>query len=287
MRSVEEVRESQVEWARRHGVAVDADGYVGSLEENLVVPMSAETRREFGGGSGSELGGEDGRGKMQALHSSSALAYNLFEYWRHRQDRGPLQRALGLDEPVRSISFEVQFPTGLRGTPPNLDVVLECDDHLIGIESKFLEPFTSTRPFASFSDSYFPEGRKLWGELGLYRCGAVAAGIRCGELEFRFLDAPQLLKHALGLWRHDRAAVSLWCLYFELSGDLGAELDRELSAFRGLVGDELNFEAHSYQDVVERLAADAESDSYDQYVRYLRGRYGRTDAQGDRGAHVT
>ncbi len=43
---------------------------------------------------GSELGENGGRGKIQTLHSSSAIVCNFFDYWR-AGDLKPLAEALG------------------------------------------------------------------------------------------------------------------------------------------------------------------------------------------------
>jgi len=78
------VRSRQGDRARRHGLFVDSAGYTGSLDDNLFVPLSPETRAKFSGGDGGELGRYGKRDSMQALHSSSALTCNVFEYRRAR-----------------------------------------------------------------------------------------------------------------------------------------------------------------------------------------------------------
>lgn len=108
-------------------------------------PLSACSRRDLAGGDGSELGKGGGRGKIQALHSSAALACNFFDYWRGR-DLGLLSRALGISVRLCAVAFEQKFPTRLGGIAPNLDVVLYgCDGSLFAVESKFTEPFTKSK----------------------------------------------------------------------------------------------------------------------------------------------
>ncbi len=58
---------------------------------------------------------------MHAVHSSSVLACNVFDYWRAK-DLGLMGQALGIESLIERITFEAQFPTGLPGSPPNLDV---------------------------------------------------------------------------------------------------------------------------------------------------------------------
>src|SRR6185312_1674266 len=91
------ILESQQSWARAAGKYADARGYCAVLADNLRRPLRAPLRAAFANGGGSEL-----KNKMRALHSSSALAVNFFDYWTIANSR-PLARALGLDSAVTSI----------------------------------------------------------------------------------------------------------------------------------------------------------------------------------------
>ena len=76
---------------------------------------------------------------------------------------------LQVDAEILSISFEEQFPTGLTGNPPNLDVALQlAGGSVIGIESKSSEWLTpkaaSKEPFKV---KYFPAATQLWAEREL------------------------------------------------------------------------------------------------------------------------
>ena len=81
--------------------------------------MSGQAKAAFERGSGAELLDTPSRpAKMKALHSSSALAVNFFDYWAGT-DSSPLQRALDLESQIVKVDFEAQYPTGLTGSPPN------------------------------------------------------------------------------------------------------------------------------------------------------------------------
>ncbi len=259
-------------WAEGEDISVDSDGYVLKVEENLFLPMSPATLMELSDGSGNELGDLGRRGKMQALHSSSALAYNVFEYWRQQEDREPLRHALGLGSSIASIRFEGKFSTGLGG-PAHVDVVLEVGDRTVGVESKFLEPFWSTTPYATFSKRYFADGIARWTDIGLPRCQALAEQVYTGDLEFLRLDVPQLLKHALGLWKLGGREASLWYLYLELAGKVGARHRMELERFEQSAGEEIGFKALSYDQVMGRLREFGEA-GHGKYLSYLENRYG-------------
>jgi len=69
-------------WAARAGLVADGKGYLPCVEDNLFRPMSPGARTTFDRGSGSELKDRNGvPAKMRAVHSSSALAVNVFDYW--------------------------------------------------------------------------------------------------------------------------------------------------------------------------------------------------------------
>jgi hypothetical protein len=190
----------QQTWASEAGLPFDDKGYLDSVDANLRVPMRDSVREAFDDADGSELEPSRGRPpKMCALHSSSALAVNFFDYWIDR-DTAPLLQAMGLHA-SGSPRFEVKFPLGLGGKPPNLDVIFGCSpDFVAAIESKFGEWLSQKRPKPErFKAKYFPSRHGLWERAGLPACQSLANDIRNSRTWFSWLDAPQLLKHALGL----------------------------------------------------------------------------------------
>jgi len=149
------IRQQQRAWARSKGIDIDKSGYTLTLGDNLCHPLSRCAEAEFRAGDGTELGRPSSRGKMQALHSSSALACNVFDYWRGR-DTSALAKALEMQAPICSMAFEQKYPTGLRGKPPNLDVVLQpWDGPTLAVESKFLEPYAGASAKSGFKPKYF------------------------------------------------------------------------------------------------------------------------------------
>jgi len=96
---------------------------------------------------------------MQALRSSATLAVNIFDCWSE-QVLAHIGRGLGLSGPMMSLQFEWQFPTGLGGTPPHLDLALTSDGELVtGVESKFTEGLIPKLPWKQlFKHKHFPTG---------------------------------------------------------------------------------------------------------------------------------
>ena len=160
MKSKQQLLNRQRSWAESVGLDVDGRCYLASVDANLLQPLSMRSKQSFENGSGSELQDTPSRpAKMKALHSSSALGVNVFDYWVDR-DTSALLSALGLDSgSLDAITFEAQFPTGLKGNPPNLDVALAYSDgHVIGVESKFSEWLTpKSKNKEPFKSKYFSE----------------------------------------------------------------------------------------------------------------------------------
>jgi hypothetical protein len=268
-------------WAASRGIATDSQGYTWEVEANLFQPLNVATRRELDGGAGGELGLDGARGKIRALHGSSALAINVFDYWRERP-REPLARALGIDGTITEIEFERPFPTGMRGVPPHLDVTLTLNDgRVIAIESKFLEPYPARpKKVLPFRATYFPHGPGRWATAELPACQRLAESVRSGERIFRHLDAPQLLKHALGLARKYSNGFALWYLWYDVGDDEGMVHGREVEEFAACVEPELGFRAVGYQGLIERLERECGTE-HSEYLGYLRDRYGRTSTSAE------
>jgi hypothetical protein len=268
------IKARQRTWASRNGRTVDADGYCTCADDNMVgCRLSDAAQRDFSRGDGTELGVNGGRGKIQALHSSSALACNWFDYWRGR-DLMPLSRAFGIRVPFTSLSLEQKFPTGLGGIGPNLDVLFTCaDGSLFGIESKFTEPYTTTKSKTFLKPKYFLGGRSLWTEAGLPGFQAVADALRAGGHGFKVLDVSQLLKHVLGL-AHSGHAWSLCCLWFDVPGSSIAVAHRsELADFQARLGNDAgHFSSMTYQELYARMVPFVGANDSD-YMAYLRDRY--------------
>lgn len=269
------LKAQQLQWAQRQGVLPDAKGYVEDVALNLLQPMSQDTVADFARGSGGELRARrpGSKPKMHALHSSAILACNVFDYWRTR-GVGLLGQAFGIGEPVRHLSFEAQFPPGLPGEPPNLDVALWLESGDVwAIESKFREPFGSPKSGPIFKDKYFPSGQPIWQNHGLPRAGALAGALQNGTTAYRHLDAAQLLKHALGLQAQHRGRFSLCYLYFD-ADDPEAERHRsEIDAFAAAVAGDFPFLPVSYSSFVGKLRSVVDR-QHDPYFAYLSTRYG-------------
>lgn len=273
MSSKTDLFQHQRDWAEASGLIPDNRGYLSDVASNLLRPMAAKTKSAFECGSGSELQDTPTRpAKMKALHSSSALAVNVFDSWVS-QDKSALQNALQIDKEISSVFFEGQFPTGLPGNPPNLDVTLELvGGFTIGIESKFSEWLTpKPKSKEPFKTKYFPPGHGMWSDRGLPASQELANQMNSGITLFRHLDAPQLLKHALGLATQLGDQFSLYYIYLDWPGKESKVHGEEVNRFAKFVGDELGFKVVTYQRLLLSLQNEPGVDS--NYLNYLGERY--------------
>jgi len=266
-----QLRQNQRIWAEARGIPIDKSGYTISVHENLFQELSACSRREFEAGDGTELGGLGKRGKMQALHSSSALACNVFDFWRGR-DKAELARALDLSSTICGIHFERKSPTGVGPRSPNLDVVLECVDGLVAVESKFCEPYSTCHGHA-LSEKYFGGSTGRWTAVGLSRCQKLAESLRRGEYLGEHLDLQQLAKHVLGLGCSGSNWLLLY-LWFDAGEAVAARHRVELDEFAAVVNADQpgRFKALTYQELFARLRGGEVGTS--EYLEYLQSRYG-------------
>lgn len=274
---VNAVKLVQRQWATERGIPFDADGYCETVDANLFGGLSAPARRDYLAGDGAELDVDGGRGKMQALHSSSALACNWFDFWRGRNLES-LSRGFGVSSPlIELVGLEQKRSTGMGGIGPNLDVLLRCvDGALVGIESKFTEPYISSPLKTFIKPAYFRSGeateRARWTDGGLPGCQRVANDLRTRTHRFKTLDVAQLLKHMLALSRCG-APWTLCYVWYDTRGPLAEQHRSEVTEFiRRLEGEANHFIALTYRELFFRMLPHVSDDARG-YVSYVRERY--------------
>jgi len=157
------------------------------------LPKSAILARYVAAG-----GDEIGSGNFASPESSAALVANAFGFFIDRPaDLPAIPDWKGAWCPHSVLpEVELRFPWS-GGMHPWLDVVIETDDVLIGVEAKRYEPFRphSTNE-APFSTAY---KRPVWGDqMGPYL--RMRDELSEHPQLFARLNAVQLVKHAFGLY---------------------------------------------------------------------------------------
>lgn len=180
--------------------AHDEKGYVARLEDNLLLNVDpALIRADFEKGDGNEL-----KKKIMAVHSSSALAANTFGPWKTDPAKLTLQGRSSFGPPALEWKASRWFNTHT----PNLDVLLQSAQAVVGIESKLTEPLGKKRPIISpsYLRENFPNCDDAWWNL-------LEEARTWPRSQF---DVAQIIKHSLGLSNtfRDSRQVHLIYLYW-------------------------------------------------------------------------
>jgi hypothetical protein len=242
---------------------INSKGYLTDPTHNLLPGIKLDHfESEFDSGSGNEL-----QNKFLAVHSSSALVVNTFAPMKDDPSELDLLDVHGF----RLMKFEKKLPTGLGGTPPNVDLYVENETEVVAVESKFLEYFSHKKP--RFKESYtkqaFPKAEEKW--LDLME--------RFRDSQPKHLDVAQLIKHYLGLsntMSDTNKQVTLLYLFWEPVNADYHELFQihrnELDEFsKDVEGTLVQF---AYKSYPELWAEWKDKDIYSEHLSNLWKRYG-------------
>jgi hypothetical protein len=158
---------------------------------------------------------------MHALHSSSALAVNIFQYWQKIKQVPLIAAACGFCRKGNKISEKIVFEDKYQISdkfryPPNIDVVIHNSDSAkvkrYAIECKFSEAY-SMRGDHGLKKKYL-DIDSLWHDVPNIR--KLATSICPNDKKFRHLHPAQLIKHILGLRNEfDKARFRLLYLWYD------------------------------------------------------------------------
>ena len=194
---------------------IDDKGRTASFADNLLSTLThtqvVELRRQLSAGDGCELDyGDDGtRPDAHAAHSSSVLAFNSFGAWLGHEQRLVIDGLSGFSDRLRVEARQRIFR---GGRAPNLDCLVSGPHIVVGVESKLTEPL-ARHGVKPWSEAYGrPSCRALLDDGWLETLDRA----RAGAYSTRYLDAAQLVKHALGLSKqHPNRERHLVYVYWE------------------------------------------------------------------------
>lgn len=310
MNGLEYIKSKQQGWAKRKGLELvggtipdkGEKNYHCNLTDNLFEQLSEESLSYFNSGDGNETMDNKTRlAKMKALHSSSAIVVNMFQYWQ-RKEVYPIMNACKLcskasskvdlmledigsnspkvfpilreSSPIK-VKFEVQFEISEDKFQfpysPNIDVVIKDFQPIVfAIESKFTEPYSS-RKYEGLKQKYI-ENVSFWS--GLPNLYELAKEISPADNKFQYLDAAQLIKHILGLKKNcNKNGFHLLYLWYDVIGKDGYEHRKEIEQFAEIVKrDNVRFGHITYQEVIVKLSKEFYNGN-ESYCNYLTDRY--------------
>jgi hypothetical protein len=219
------------------------------------------------------------RARMRQPHSAAALAINCFLPWQAATDQLSLDRWSGFD----AIQLVVRCPTGLRGTPPHLDLLALRDRAAVAVTVRCTEYLSRRKsPVAPSYD------RLLAQTPGLDPWADQLAELRAAPDRRQYIDLGALVKHALALGRTfpDRPASLLYLYWEPLDADRFTEFGehrRELGELaEAIEGARVAFTSRSFTSLWRDWDAQASPSWLPRHVARLRARYGVTLASPDR-----
>lgn len=274
----------QIQWAYRNKIVLIGSkgnrgrkAYTQKLYDNLFEPLMIEVRNDFKEADGGELTGNPC--KMQAVHSSSALGVNIFQYWKRINQIPAMAAACGFcstnNTSSRCINFEVKYPISEKFSySPNIDVVInnspESRFKVFAIECKFSEAYSSRNH--SGIDPKYIKLDTIWNDIPNFL--EFAQTISPDDNRFTHLHPAQLIKHILGLkGRFGKNRFRLLYLWYDTIGPESAKHHKEIEEFIKITqADGLYFHAMSYQDLIIKLANNYRNTNRD-YIDYITRRY--------------
>ncbi len=286
MNAFDYILSKQIQWAYRNNIVLIGSkgnrgrkAYTQKLDDNLFEPLLPETENNFKEADGGELTGSLYPCKMQAVHSSSALGVNIFQYWKKINQVPAIAAACRFcytgNTSSQDINFKVKYPiSGKFLRSPNIDVVinnsLESRFKVFAIECKFSEAYYPGT-HSGISPRYI-ELNKVWDNMpNLLK---LAKEISPDDNRFTHLHSAQLIKHILGLKeKFGKNKFRLLYLWYDTIGPESANHHKEIKEFTKITKDDgIHFHAMSYQDLIIKLAKKYR-DTHRDYVDYISERY--------------
>lgn len=253
----------------------------GRVVEDVLVAGVSEAAEQAaladltGHGGGVLQPSKDGTIPFCSAESSAAIAVNSFAVFADRPFADPL---LGLT--LGPPQFEQRYKiTGFKSSAaPVLEVVFRDEDRALLIDSKLMEPWHKHEQEEIGPQYDAPAAAVSPGAL------AMLEALRCGELTYLALDAPQLLKALLavhGAIARDKlpAACAIVALRWSpsdpgLLGDLFELLGSELADFAARVADQpVAVRGLSYGELWASWASESAPGWLQEHARRLQDRY--------------
>jgi hypothetical protein len=208
--------------------------------------------------------------RLRQPDNATALAVNSFLNWQ----RCPHLLHLAGQGGFRELRFEARCPTGIRGTPPLLDLVAVSGQVVVAVTARCAEYLGQRRCKVAVGYAHMRPIPALLPWIDLL------SSLQERPRQFRYVDAPALIKHAIGLGRTfpNRTARLLY-LFWEPVDAAGHEPFREHRAeLAGLAarvaGSAVSFAAQSFHELWAEWEELSEPDWLRGIVARLKFRYG-------------
>ena len=287
MNAYEYILSKQIQWALNHNIQLIGSkgnrgrlAYTKKLEDNLFEPLSKKSITEFQAGDGKEIfGNSNDPAKMNAVHSSSALSVNIFQYWQRLNQVNSIACACGLCNKNNTAPYEILFEQKYLISRsfkfhPNIDVIIknksESQYKVYAIECKFSEAYSS-QGHSGLKEKYLFLN-EIWEDIpSLYN---LAKSISPKDNLYHHLHPAQLIKHILGLKnKYRKNGFRLLYLWYDTLGSEGYNHRIEIEKFKEITNkDNIKFHHLSYQELIVGVSKELR-DFHQEYVTYITDRY--------------
>lgn len=175
----------------------DKQFYFKDLKDNLICDMSPQVVKAYSDGAGNEL-----KKKMRALHSSSAMTFNIFGNSKVKIKRNKF----GLPPGIYSVEYEKQLTALNPERKAHLDVLLTSEEEIILFEMKMTEwllsdPSTLPVSYLNREDKY-PDAELAKTLINLERryLGQLSEADKKYRCKNACFDVFQMIKHIFGIY---------------------------------------------------------------------------------------
>lgn len=284
MNGFEYIITKQIDWINRNNISVNLIGkkelpYTNTFNDNLFEPLHSEIKSQIEKGDGGELKDNSKYpAKMRAIHSSSAIGVNVFQYWKNK-NISEIAYSLGLcskkNQNSQEIKFEQKFIISKKFShSPNIDVLIENKEtskiKAFGIECKFSEAYKGKS--SGLKEKYLLNIPEQW--KNIKNLHEFAKTISPNNNTHHYLHSAQLIKHILGLKnKFGKGGFRLLYLWYDVSGDAGCRHRKEINEFAKIAKkDNIKFHSVSYQELIIKLKNQYYNGN-EKYINYLIDRY--------------
>jgi hypothetical protein len=212
----------------------------------------------------------DLRARLVRPDSAAALTLNSFLPWLRQMDR---LRLAGI-EGFKELHFDARCPTGVRGTPPHIELMASGASGVVGASIRTFDYLgrRQSRLSSAYTALVVSEALEPWVEL-------MRAFADRTE-RFQYVDVPALAKLAIGMGRiFVRRPTRLLYVFLEPAGAAGvlpfAEHRRELARLAALTaGSAVRLVACSFHELWEGWRREEAPPRLREIVAELERRYG-------------
>lgn len=207
-------------------------------------------------------------GRLRQPDAAGAMALNSFLPWREIPER---LRFAGYG-PFTELRYLVRCPTGVRGTPPLLDLLATDGAAMVAVAARGVD-YLGHKPMplaSAYRAVTLPDGMAGWQSL--------LDGLEAEPGRYRHLDAVGLLKNAIGLARtFPGHRLALVYLFWEPDAAEALAFHRHRAEIRSLAqtvgGSLVTFSALSFAELWAEWQASTGERWLQEMVSELRARY--------------